>query len=730
MKSKLLQLLMVALFALGTMTVKAQTYASGNLLVNPGFEAPAAAGTSTTDNNKIPTGWDTVRVQWFNDFYGVTNIASKYSSYRGDGATTKNDSPFFSSVSGASLSGVLTGNFSARFPAGQTAGVFQKVGVTPGATYTFGCNLAIYLANNAQSIKGTEGVKILRKDGTLLDSVMIGLDQAKKLSATDPVFATGVFNLEKEITIPTTGVDTILFQLENTNNRPTATGNVPLICYDECFFRKLQPNPNLLVNPGFEDPNPGTLDSPLPAPWLPVDKDWFVNYYPDETLSQFQDALCASVYSNGSAQTFFTTSNGLTIPDAIIGSYCGRVSLTASTGIYQVINDVTPGNYAISVRIAYTTVNNTQSIPSNTVKVLSPDGMTTYGKVLIPTDNQKKNGQRTYISPFIVTGVVTIPEGVNRVRFQLDQPYNGTPVTPLLLFDDCDFYKLPDFVVDAEGPTRSASEYTSGDYGDIIINSNDNSTGQLTIPEGENLTANGVVKFEKAFTAGQWYPIGFPFKIDSVHSDRENFNKDLLVTYKWGDYGSIGDRGDYYLKFYEGDGNKDQFSHYTPGGSPTIEKGGYILQVPPALDGATFTFTSEPNITLSNSNEIDKSSGEYLLAYNPSVANSTVTNSPDYFYAFKGVNFERISSSYQLKPFESVVVASGIAPEALRSSLNIDVVTAIPSPDLSNDKPVATEYYNLLGVKVALPVKGNIYLVKTIFESGKTSVVKQFITYN
>ena len=52
---------------------------------------------------------------------------------------------------------------------------------------------------------------------------------------------------------------------------------------------------------------------------------------------------------------------------------------------------------------------------------------------------------------------------------------------------------------------------------------------------------------------------------------------------------------------------------------------------------------------------------------------------------------------------------------------------SLPTIDPSNDKVVATEYYNLLGVKIAYPVKGNINIIKTTFESGKTSVVKQFI---
>jgi len=103
-----------------------------------------------------------------------------------------------------------------------------------------------------------------------------------------------------------------------------------------------------------------------------------------------------------------------------------------------------------------------------------------------------------------------------------------------------------------------------------------------------------------------------------------------------------------------------------------------------------------------------------------------------YYYTFglsRENNFGLNFSTYQLKPFESLVVANSIQG-AFRSSLGAGEVTALPLINLSNDKVVAIEYYNLMGVKVAQPVRGNIYLVKTIFESGKTKVVKQFIENN
>ena len=54
------------------------------------------------------------------------------------------------------------------------------------------------------------------------------------------------------------------------------------------------------------------------------------------------------------------------------------------------------------------------------------------------------------------------------------------------------------------------------------------------------------------------------------------------------------------------------------------------------------------------------------------------------------------------------------------------VYTGISKPtiDVSNENVVATEYYNLQGVRVAQPQHGSIYIVRAIFESGKNKVSK------
>ena len=293
------------------------------------------------------------------------------------------------------------------------------------------------------------------------------------------------------------------------------------------------------------------------------------------------------------------------------------------------------------------------------------------------------------------------------------------------------------------GPTetKTATDYTSGGYTDIIIQSSEDATGKISTGqldlEGGSLTVNGVVKFEQAFAAGKWYAVGFPFKVASANATY------LGVDYKLWTYDenhATGDdshsSGDFWLKTYDG----EAFEYYNGAtGLATIDKGGYVLQVPSGgLDGLPITFTSESGITLDASTPFASVPNDsYVLTNNPSFKNvddlSSTGALDGYNYYTYGTygdsNFGLNHSSFTLRPFESLVISNNVTG-SLRSSLGIDNITALPALNLPDDKVVATEYYNLMGVKVAQPAKGNIYVIKTIFESGKTSVVKQFIENN
>jgi len=188
---------------------------------------------------------------------------------------------------------------------------------------------------------------------------------------------------------------------------------------------------NLLVNPGFEIPDDQTDNLPAPS-WLPVDKNWFTTYYPAYTTNTWTSANRVGGGTDG--DTFFTSGNGTSIASVRTGTYVGRLLLSATSGMYQLVN-VTPGDYQICVNLAIAEISQSVIKSNEAIKILSEDGTTTYGTLPIPAID------RTLMT---LVGNVTIPEGVTRVRFQLDQrDYAATPNgqgrAPLMLFDECKF---------------------------------------------------------------------------------------------------------------------------------------------------------------------------------------------------------------------------------------------------------------------------------------------------
>ena len=293
----------------------------------------------------------------------------------------------------------------------------------------------------------------------------------------------------------------------------------------------------------------------------------------------------------------------------------------------------------------------------------------------------------------------------------------------------------PEFIVDgAVGTgTRSWADYKSQSDGNIIFRNN----GQLTGVSGDG-KVSGVVKIEKTFAEGIWYAIGFPFDIDRVSCSKDGappYDKNALKTL--GPDGPDPDfGGDYRLRAYDGGDDWRSFLDYEPYGAKEIQAGGYLLQVPATFHNVPFTFTSVPRITLSSSAAFASPEPEnYTLLSNPSVVNVKVSNnsgigSGTFFYAFDNPAFnllQWLTDPYFVKPFESVVVVDGIPYGSLYPSLSTeDTSTSLPAPvkEQPNGKIIATEYYNLQGIKITHPVKGNIYIMKTIFESGKTKAEK------
>ena len=279
--------------------------------------------------------------------------------------------------------------------------------------------------------------------------------------------------------------------------------------------------------------------------------------------------------------------------------------------------------------------------------------------------------------------------------------------------------------------TMSATNYTNGGYGDIIFQSDGSSTGQLnTVSTSLTPTTGKLVKFTRTFSDKKWYAIGFPFPIADIRTNHPSFNYSLK---SWNGLEDPYDDGDFWIKTYNG--TTDKFSDLT--NASTLPAGGYAIQFPTALLGYEITFISAPwaSGTLSNNNPFQGATNDYTLTYNPSVANKTVNyNDANIYYYILGINtdpanFGELTStngpSKTLAPFEGLVVAKNIPAGSQRSAMNMETITSLPTLNTSGEKVVATEYYNLQGMRIAQPQNNSIYIVKSIYESGKTSVVKQ-----
>jgi outer membrane protein assembly factor BamB len=264
-----------------------------------------------------------------------------------------------------------------------------------------------------------------------------------------------------------------------------------------------------------------------------------------------------------------------------------------------------------------------------------------------------------------------------------------------------------DFIING---TRPASEYTLN-YGNIVFESD----GQLTNIDNSGLTVNGVVKYRKTFTPKQWYAVGFPFAPASYWGDFPE-NSDLYI---WDST-----FGDFWVKDYNG----EAFNYCS-----AMEAGtGYIVQFPDDFENTEVVVTSEAGVTLKNITESDldvalslAESNRYYLVANPSVGNLTLST-PDKYYIYNGTSrFELLTSGMAtVKPFESFVVANGVAENVLKTGLNVEETpTALEAIRLT-DPVVRKEYYNLQGLKVQRPAKNALYIVTKIHSSGKTDTVK------
>jgi hypothetical protein len=288
-----------------------------------------------------------------------------------------------------------------------------------------------------------------------------------------------------------------------------------------------------------------------------------------------------------------------------------------------------------------------------------------------------------------------------------------------------------------ESETKPVGDYNASLHNDVIFNGN----AQLTGANNFTPANNGVVKVVKTFEVDKWYPVGFPFGIENISIkqgdivttgviyNEDNGNKDPDNILNATD-------DNFFVKYYDGAENVFKFT------DQIALNTGYIIQFPsdPFSNGSTVevTFTSNAGPQLNSDN--DDATTVYDASNYTLVANPNVSNSPNgkftganLFYQYNYSNhFARTSpdSFSDLKPFEAVVVYSGADGSANRVIGAGNDMTGISSQP-GNDKIVRIEYYDLLGAPVETrlitSLQTGVYIVKTVYESGKTMVDKQII---
>jgi hypothetical protein len=67
----------------------------------------------------------------------------------------------------------------------------------------------------------------------------------------------------------------------------------------------------------------------------------------------------------------------------------------------------------------------------------------------------------------------------------------------------------------------------------------------------------------------------------------------------------------------------------------------------------------------------------------------------------------------------------GVIPDDNRFAVQFTPATPTGIVNVTSDRIIGSHYYNLQGIEIVQPVRNQIYIVKTIFESGKNEVKKR-----
>jgi hypothetical protein len=237
----------------------------------------------------------------------------------------------------------------------------------------------------------------------------------------------------------------------------------------------------------------------------------------------------------------------------------------------------------------------------------------------------------------------------------------------------------------------------------------------VNMAEGHSV-AVGTVMVEYPVESEVWYPVGFPFAVDHIYSEKLNDNLEVYTTENGGHY---------WLQRYKGGIGENVFEE-----AHTLTTGeGYIIQFPEYFNNTTIRFVSQPNQTLSNGSTLIY--GDYQLLANPNVNHYTVSsNQNNHHYVYDETENKFLllqSGSKTLSPFEAVITVSSPSYalyQTIGDGSGAGTITGIALPEVNSDPVVATHYYTLQGQEVLQPIENSVYIVKRIYKSQRTAVSK------
>ena len=229
------------------------------------------------------------------------------------------------------------------------------------------------------------------------------------------------------------------------------------------------------------------------------------------------------------------------------------------------------------------------------------------------------------------------------------------------------------------------------------------------------LSASESVTVQTFMDPKKWYSISFPFDIETVYSVL--FESDLTP---WSHF---------WLKEYNSSTRLFEQTTFIN------EMGGYILQLPTGYpNGTEIHYISGPINGLTK-RDLTYQNDTYILQANPTLGSIAINGaalaaSNQYVYKLDlavSPDYLLVEGNTTVAPFEAIATfKKGVMMPVPRISLGENEVTDIDNGRIAPpDVILSKTLYNMQGQAIEKPQQGSVYIEKTIFQSGKTKVVKQ-----